>query len=100
MYLSHYKRSIRYHEVNVTTGELKKITVLNNELVINNIITENVQPLLNIMEESDLESQAKEYIYNPEFWENYNIIKETPPDKRIIEQLEKEVSLQKQFRHK
>lgn len=98
LYLSHYKRRIRYHEMNTTTGKLKKVTVLDNELVINNIITENVQPLLNIMEESNLESQAGEYTYNPQFWKNYNIIKETPLDEKLIKDLEKDVSLQEQFK--
>ena len=98
LYLSHYKRRIRYHEMNTTTGKLKKVTVLDNELVINNTITENVQPLLNIMEESNLELQAGEYTYNPEFWKNYNIIKETPLDKKLIKDLEKDVSLQEQFK--
>ena len=56
--------------------------------------------ILNLMEESDLESQAEEYVYNPEFWENYNVIKETPLDKKIIEELDKKASLEKQFRHR
>jgi hypothetical protein len=38
------------------------------------------------------------HIYNEEFWDNYNILKETPIDKKLREDLEKKVSLDEQFR--
>jgi len=36
--------------------------------------------------------------YNKEFWDNYNMIKESPLDRKIIEDLEKQGPLDKQFK--
>jgi hypothetical protein len=41
--------------------------------------------------------QFQDYPYNKEFWEGYNVIKETPIDKKILEDLEKIAPLDKQF---
>jgi hypothetical protein len=41
--------------------------------------------------------QYQDLPYNKEFWDNYNVIKETPIDKKILSDLEKHVPLDKQF---
>ena len=38
------------------------------------------------------------HTYNEEFWNNYNVLKETPIDKKLREDLEKKVSLDEQFK--
>ncbi len=43
-----------------------------------------------------LELQTKPY--NAVFWQNYNVIKESPLDKKIINDLEEGDSLEKQFK--
>ena len=35
--------------------------------------------------------------YNKDFWENYNIVKQTPAEKKVFEDLSKNVSLEQQF---
>jgi hypothetical protein len=35
--------------------------------------------------------------YHPEFWKNYNTLKLTPLDEKLIKDLEKEISLEQQF---
>ena len=35
--------------------------------------------------------------YNPDFWENYNVIKATPLDKKLIEDLERDIPLDQQY---
>ena len=72
----------------------------NIELLINNIVTDSVKVLskdadfenkhYNILYEHDLE-------YNPEFWENYNMITLTDIQDSIIKQLEKNQPINKQF---
>jgi hypothetical protein len=41
--------------------------------------------------------QYQNYPYNQVFWDNYNVIKETPLDREILDDLEKVVPLEKQF---
>jgi hypothetical protein len=41
--------------------------------------------------------QYQDLPYNKTFWDNYNVIKTTPLDRHIIEDLEKELPLEKQF---
>jgi len=68
------------------------------ELLVNNIITKNVQKPAreNKMSATKiLELQAKPY--NRDFWQSYNVIRESPLDNRIIKDLEEGGSLEKQF---
>jgi hypothetical protein len=41
--------------------------------------------------------QYQDYPYNKLFWDNYNVIKETPVDRKVVEDLERIVPLDKQF---
>jgi hypothetical protein len=41
--------------------------------------------------------QYQDYPYNKKFWDDYNVIKETPIDIKIREDLEREAPLEKQF---
>jgi hypothetical protein len=36
--------------------------------------------------------------YNKEFWDNYNVIKQTPLDKKVIDDLEAVAPLEDQFK--
>jgi len=41
--------------------------------------------------------QYQDLPYNKNFWDNYNVIKDTPLDKKILVDLEKIAPLEKQF---
>jgi hypothetical protein len=41
--------------------------------------------------------QYQDQPYNKEFWDSYNVIKETPIDKKILKDLEKVAPLEAQF---
>jgi hypothetical protein len=41
--------------------------------------------------------QYQDYPYNKPFWDNYNVIKETPVDRKVVEDLERVAPLDKQF---
>ncbi|MEM9391569.1 MAG: hypothetical protein AAGA02_13915, partial [Bacteroidota bacterium] len=40
---------------------------------------------------------SKSYDYDKEFWENFNIIQETPLESKLIADLEAKISLESQF---
>jgi hypothetical protein len=41
--------------------------------------------------------QYQDLPYNKDFWDNYNVIKESPLDRKIVDDLEKLGPLEKQF---
>ena len=74
-------------------------TTLHQQLLINRIYPRNMEKIgaTENMRRFGLQYQHKDY--NKAFWDNYNVIKETPLNKEIIEDLEKELTLDKQFQN-
>lgn len=69
------------------------------ELLVNRVVAQNpVKPTReNLMStEKIVELQTKPY--NEAFWQNYNIIRESPLDKRIAKDLEQQEALEDQFK--
>jgi CarboxypepD_reg-like domain len=69
------------------------------ELLVNNVISQNIRkPALENRMNADkvLELQTKPY--NENFWKTYNIIQESPLNKRIIKDLEEAEVLEEQFK--
>lgn len=90
-YLSYAK--IQYTIKNLNTAKKKIIRTEDyfRELLVNNIITTNIEEQRKSLmpkksKEVSLALQAKEY--NDTFWKNYNVIKENPLDKEIIQYFE------------
>jgi hypothetical protein len=97
MYLNFITVDSRVNWYDGNTGELKFETGLHQQLLVNNI---NPEPEERIGTTEKMRSYGLQHIdfsYNKIFWDNYNIIKESPLDKKIIEDLEKAGSLEKQF---
>lgn len=97
MYLNFLAVDSKINWYDATTGELKFETELYQQLLVNNI---NPDPEERIGTTEKMRSyglQHQDLNYNKKFWNNYNIIKESPLDRKIIEDLEKEGSLEKQF---
>lgn len=87
--------------INKSTGEVMKTNRVFQELLVNEVITEEVSfPGNESIMSNDLRLENQAGTYNEEFWKNYNIIKETTLDEQIIKDLEKEGSLDQQFRSK
>lgn len=79
------------------SGVLKFETELFQHLLINHV---NPDPLREITSTEKMKNyglQYQNYPYNKEFWARYNVIKQTPLDKKITEDLEKVAPLEKQF---
>jgi hypothetical protein len=80
------------------TGKLKFEAELERKLLINNIHSKAPERISLSRKMKSYGLQYQDQTYNKKFWDNYNVIKETPLDKKIIEDLEKELPLEKQFK--
>ena len=84
------------------TGEFKKMLYFNEtELLINKVIT-NKKEFDQIKHKDLLKRNAPlwemKYVYNPSFWENYNILIDKPLNPGVQKDLEKDVPLNNQFK--
>ena len=75
------------------TNELKFETELFQQLLVNNV---NTKPDYRIsttekMKRYGLQYQDREY--NAEFWDNYNVIKDSPLDKKIVDDIYKNIEI-------
>lgn len=98
LYLKYMKTTYMNIWINTETGLPDQTTELFQELLINNINDKdpNWVSSSNKMKHYGLQYQHDNY--NEEFWANYNVIKETPLDKLIVQDLEEHVSLEEQFK--
>ncbi len=81
------------------TDELRFETALHQQLLINNVYPNTEEYIGTTEKMKNYGLQYQDLPYNKSFWDNYNVIKETPLDAKIISDLEKELTLDKQFRH-
>jgi hypothetical protein len=98
LFLNYIKVVSQVSWYDVETGKLKFEAELERQLLINNI---NTSPVSRISLSQKMKSYGLQYqdeAYNKKFWDNYNVIKATPLDKKIIADLEREEPLEKQFR--
>ncbi|HNP08705.1 MAG TPA: hypothetical protein PKN99_13825, partial [Cyclobacteriaceae bacterium] len=81
------------------TDELKFETQLHQQLLINNVYPNTDEYVGTTEKMKNYGLQYQDYRYNESFWGNYNVIKESPLDRKIISDLEKEIPLEKQFKN-
>jgi hypothetical protein len=80
------------------TNALKFETELQQQLLIN-AIDPNTQRKINSRQKmKGYGLQFQDEAYDKEFWDNYNVIKESTLDRKIIEDLEREEPLESQFK--
>jgi len=79
------------------TRALKFSTELQQSLLINHVLANAIGNIGATERMRNYGLQYQDYPYNKTFWDNYNVIKETPLDKQILADLEKEEPLEKQF---
>jgi hypothetical protein len=97
MYPSFISITSKVNWYDIKTNELKFETELFQQLLINKVSNEPTERIGSTQKMANYGLQYQDLPYNKEFWENYNVIKETPLDKKVIEDLEKLVPLEKQF---
>lgn len=97
MYLNYIAVNSGINWYDARTEELKFETELNQQLLINQVYPDTDERIGTTEKMRSYGLQFQDLPYNKEFWSNYNVIKESPLDRKIIEDLEKEVPLEKQF---
>lgn len=100
------KLYLKYMHVNTINNwyerdsdEIIAQTMLEQMLVINNINAENPEWITNSMKMKKYGLQYQDLPYNKSFWENYNVLKDTPLDRQIVKDLEKYETLNQQFQY-
>jgi hypothetical protein len=86
---------VNWYDIN--TNEFKFETVLLQQLLINDVQPKTTERISAGEKMRNYSLQFQDRPYNKTFWENYNVIKESPLDRKVLEDLEKGGSLQSQF---
>ena len=97
-YLNYITVDSKVNWYNLKTKELKFETELNQSLLINEVFPNSADRIAITEKMRNYGLQYQDLPYNKEFWDNYNVIKESPLDRKIIEDLEKHGPLEKQFK--
>lgn len=97
MYLNYISVTSNEKWYDPETNELKFETELVQNLLVNEVIPHSSERISSTEKMRDYGLQYQDYPYNKPFWDHYNVIKETPVDRKVVEDLEKVVPLEKQF---
>jgi hypothetical protein len=97
MYLNLITLKSKINWYSQKTDELKFETELQQELLINNITTEPYERIGSTEKMRRYGLQYQDENYNRDFWDNYNVIKDTPLDEAIVADLEELGTLEEQF---
>jgi hypothetical protein len=100
MYLNYLSMvsKVNWHDRN--RNELKFGTELHQQLLINNIKDGTSERIRTTERMRNYGLQYQDRPYNKEFWDSYNLIKDTPLDRQVLDDLEKAGPLHKQFEGK
>lgn len=97
LYLNFITVDSKINWYDIRTNELRFETELHQQLLINDIESSASERIGSTEKMRKYGLQYQDHPYNKEFWDNYNVIKESPLDRKIIEDLEKLGPLEKQF---
>lgn len=97
MYLNFISMTSKESWYDVSTGKLEFETELFQQLLINKIHTNPKEKIGTTEKMRNYGLQYQDLPYNKKFWDEYNVIKETPLDKQILADLEKLAPLESQF---
>jgi len=97
LYLNYITLDSKVNWFDSRTEELKFETNLHQQLLINNVEPDTDEYIGTTEKMKNYGLQYQDLPYNKGFWDNYNVIKESPLDTRIIRDLEKDIPLEKQF---
>jgi hypothetical protein len=100
LYLNYMQSEQKLNWYDVRTNELKFETELLQQLLINEVVPNTEERIGTTERMRGYGLQYQDLPYNKEFWDNYNVIKESPLDRKIIDDLEKAGPLSKQFENK
>lgn len=72
-------------------------TELVQHLLVNHVLPEPASRIGTTEKMRNYGLQYQDYPYNKKFWDDYNVIKDTPVDRKVLDDLEKIAPLEKQF---
>ncbi|MGC1243179.1 MAG: carboxypeptidase-like regulatory domain-containing protein [Chryseosolibacter sp.] len=97
MYPSFISITSRINWYDSETNVLKFETELFQQLLINKVTPNAKERIRSTEKMRNYGLQFQDQPYNKKFWDNYNVIKETPLDQKILKDLEKFAPLKVQF---
>ena len=97
MYPSFISITSRINWYDDETNALKFETELFQQLLINKVTPNSRERIRSTEKMRNYGLQFQDRPYNKQFWDNYNVIKETPLDQQILRDLEKHAPLKVQF---
>ncbi len=97
LFLNYITLDSKINWYDAKTDELKFETQLHQQLLINNVYPNTDEYIGTTEKMKNYGLQYQDLRYNKEFWDNYNVIKESPLDRKIISDLEKVAPLERQF---
>lgn len=100
MYLNYMTMTSKLNWYDAKTKELKFETELFQQLLINEVHPDTDEHISSAQKMRSYSLQYQDLPYNKKFWDSYNVIKDTPLDKEILTDLEKQAPLEKQFENK
>ncbi|MBS1491395.1 MAG: carboxypeptidase-like regulatory domain-containing protein [Bacteroidetes bacterium] len=98
LYLNYLSVTSQVNWYDRETHKLKFETELFRQLLINHIYPNPAERIGLWQKMRNYGLQYQDQPYNKAFWDTYNVIKESPLDKKIVSDLEKELPLEKQFK--
>lgn len=90
-------KKINWHDLE--TNELKFETELFQQLLINKVDTHPTDRIRSTEKMRNYGLQFQDRPYNKAFWDNYNVIKESPLDQEVLQDLERHAPLDEQFEY-
>jgi len=97
-YLNYIQVDSKVNWYDIRTKELKFETELNQSLLVNQVDPNTEQRIATTQKMKNYGLQYQDLPYNKTFWDNYNVIKESQLEKKIIQDLEQHGPLEKQFK--
>ena len=97
MYLNYMTMTSKINWYDIKTNELKFETELFQQLLINEVHPNTTDRISANQKMRSYGLQYQDLPYNKNFGDNYNVLKDTPLDKEILIDLEKQAPLEKQF---
>lgn len=97
MYLNYISVTSKIDWYDPKTDQVKFNTELFQQLLINHVIPNTDEKIGSVEKMSNYGLQYQHGSYNKKFWSTYNMIKDTPLDQKIVQDLEKAGPLDKQF---
>ncbi len=97
MYLNYMTLNSKYNWENEKNDKKSFETEIIQELLINRINIDTQERIGNTEKMRRYGLQYQDEVYNKEFWDSYNVIKDTPLNEEIVADLEQEGALEFQF---